>query len=344
MSRNKRIIAGVGAAALLALSAACSSSSSSGGSPASTNAASTGGTINLVAFSTPQKAYDKLGPAFAATSAGAGATVKGSYGPSGTQERQVEAGQPADVVEFSRGSDMAKLVAAGLVPATWNANQYKGIITDSVATLIVRKGNPLHITTWDDLVKPGVKVVTPNPLSSGSACWNLMAAYGAELKEGKTPAQALAFVKALLQHTVSLPDSGSNATAAFVGGTGDVLIGYENEAIEAQQAGDAVDYVTPKDTILIENPIAVTTHASNPTLDKAFVSFLYSDQGQRIFASEGYRPVVKADFDPKRFPAPSGLFTIDSLGGWSTVNSKFFDPSNGLITKILDSLGHGASG
>ncbi|MGN6473429.1 MAG: sulfate ABC transporter substrate-binding protein [Mycobacteriales bacterium] len=342
MSTNKRIIAGVGAAALMALTAACGSSSS-GGSPTSTNAASTGGTINLVAFSTPQKAYDKLGPAFAATTAGAGSSVKGSYGPSGTQERQVEAGQAADVVEFSRASDMAKLVAAGLVPSDWDANQYKGIVTDSVATLIVRKGNPLHITTWDDLIKPGVKVVTPNPLSSGSACWNLMAAYGAELKEGKTPAQALAFIKQLLQHTVSLPDSGSSATAAFIGGTGNVLIGYENEAIEAQQAGDAIDYVTPKDTILIENPVAVTTHASNPTLDKAFVSFLYSDQGQKIFASEGYRPVVKADFNSKQFPTPSGLFTIDSLGGWSTVNSKFFDPTNGSITKILNSLPQAAT-
>ncbi|HWC33393.1 MAG TPA: sulfate ABC transporter substrate-binding protein [Mycobacteriales bacterium] len=341
MATNKRIIAGIGAAALMALSAACSSSSSGG---ASSPSSSSGGTINLVAFSTPQKAYDALGPAFAATTAGAGSTIKGSYGPSGTQERQVEAGQPADVVEFSRSSDMDKLVAAGLVDSSWSANQYKGIVTDSVATLIVRKGNPLHIATWDDLIKPGVKVVTPNPLSSGSACWNLMAAYGAEREEGKTPAQALAFVKTLLQHTVSLPDSGSDATAAFVGGTGDVLIGYENEAISAQQAGDAVDYVTPKDTILIENPVAVTKDASNPTLDKAFVDFLYTDQGQKIFASKGYRPVVTADLDKKEFPTPSGLFTIDSLGGWSKVNTEFFDPTNGSITKILNDLGHGASG
>ncbi|HVS69294.1 MAG TPA: sulfate ABC transporter substrate-binding protein [Mycobacteriales bacterium] len=345
MARNKRIIAGAGAAALLALSAACSSSSSGGNPPSDGSPSSgSGGTINLVAFSTPQKAYDELGPAFAATSAGAGSSVKGSYGPSGTQERQVEAGQSADVVEFSRSSDMDKLVAAGIVDSGWNTGQYKGIVTDSVATLIVRKGNPLHIQTWDDLVKPGVQVVTPNPLSSGSACWNLMAAYGAELKEGKSAAQALAFVKQLLQHTVSLPDSGSDATAAFVGGTGNVLIGYENEAISAQQAGDAVDYVTPKDTILIENPVAVTKDASDPTLDKAFVDYLYSDAGQKIFAAHGYRPVVTADLDNKEFPTPSGLFTIDSLGGWSKVNSEFFDATNGSITKILNDLGHGASG
>ncbi|HVW79952.1 MAG TPA: sulfate ABC transporter substrate-binding protein [Mycobacteriales bacterium] len=339
MTTNKRIIAGLGAVALLGLTAACGSSSSGGSGSSSSDK-----TINLVAYSTPQKAYEKLLPAFQATAAGAGVKLNGSYGASGTQERAVESGQPADIVEFSRSSDMDKLVAAGLVPASWDANQYHGIITDSVATLIVRKGNPLHITNWDDLIKPGVKVVTPNPLSSGSACWNLMAAYGAQLKEGKTAAQALAFVKELLQHTVSLPDSGSDATAAFVGGTGDVLIGYENEAIEAEQAGDAVQYVTPPDTILIENPIAVTSEAKNPTLDKSFIDFLYSDAGQKIFASEGYRPVVTADLNPKTFPKPSGLFTIDSLGGWTKVNDEFFDATNGSITKILNDLGDGASG
>jgi sulfate transport system substrate-binding protein len=337
---NKRSVAGVGTAAVMALAAACSGGSTPGDE--SPNAA--GGTINLVAFSTPQKAFDKLGPAFAATPVGAGSSIKGSYGPSGSQERQVEAGQPADVVEFSRASDMDKLVTAGLVDTTWSSGDYKGIVTDSVATLIVRKGNPLGIKTWDDLVKPGVKVVTPNPLSSGSACWNLMAAYGAEIKEGKTPTQALDFVKQLLQHTVALPDSGANATAAFLGGTGNVLIGYENEAISAQAAGADIDYVTPEDTILIENPIAVTKDASDPTLAKEFVDFLYTHAGQKLFASEGYRPVVAADLDKGKFPRPSGLFTIDSLGGWSKVNSEFFDATNGSITKILDDLGHGAGG
>jgi sulfate transport system substrate-binding protein len=336
---NHRFAASVAAVAALGLTAACGSSSS--------GSASGGGSsksIKLVAYSTPQKAYAKLFPAFQQTTAGAGTSLAPSYGPSGTQEKQVAAGQHADVVEFSRASDMEKLVKANLVPSSWDQNQYKGFITDSVAVLVVRKGNPLGIHTWDDLTKPGVKVVTPNPLSSGSACWNLMAAYGAEIKEGKTPAQALDFIKSLLQHTVSQPDSGSDATAAFVGGTGNVLIAYENEAIEARQAGDKVDFVTPPDTILIQNPIAVTSNASNSTLANAFVKYLYSDAGQKLFASEGYRPVVTADLDTKTFPAPSGLFTIDSLGGWDKVNTQFFDPENGSITKIEDSLGHGASG
>jgi sulfate/thiosulfate-binding protein len=337
---NKRIAAGAGLLAIVAVSAGCGSSSSGG----STGASGGSKTINLIAYSTPQKAYEALAPAFAKTTEGAGSTVAGSYGASGTQRDKVLAGQKADVVEFSRASDMEKLASANLVPATWDQNQYKGMVTDSVAVLIVRKGNPLGIKTWDDLIKPGVKVVTPNPLSSGSACWNLMAAYGAELKEGKTPAEALAFVKALLQHTVAQPGSGSDATAAFISGTGNVLIGYENEAIAAQQAGDDVDYVTPPDTILIENPIAVTSNASNPTLADNFVKFLYSDAGQKIFASKGYRPVVTKDLDTSTFPTPPGLFTIASLGGWDKVNSEFFDPTSGSITQIENDLGQGASG
>jgi sulfate/thiosulfate-binding protein len=334
---KNRIAAAAGVLAVLAVTAGCGGGSSG---------ASGKTTINLVAYSTPEKAYEALIPAFDKTAAGKGAKLAGSYGASGTQASKVLAGQKADVVEFSRASDMEKLVAAKLVASSWDANPYKGMITDSVAVLITRKGNPLGITNWDDLIKPGVKVVTPNPLSSGSACWNLMAAYGAELKEGKTPAQALTFIKELLQHTVAQPDSGSDATAAFVGGTGNVLIGYENEAIEAQQAGDSISYVTPPDTILIENPIAVTTNAQNPTLANNFVKFLYSDAGQKIFASQGYRPVVKADLNTTTFPTPPGLFTIESLGGWDAVNKQFFNATAplGSITKIEDALGHGTSG
>jgi sulfate/thiosulfate transport system substrate-binding protein len=337
VSTKKRVIASAGAVAVMAVSAACGSSSSGSAGGGSSK------TINLVAYSTPQKAYEKLFPAFQQTTAGVGAKLAPSYGPSGTQEKQVAAGQPADVVEFSRASDMEKLVSANLVPSTWDQNQYKGFVTDSVVVLVVRKGNPLGIHDWSDLLKPGVHVVTPNPLSSGSACWNLMAAYGAQLKEGKSPAQALDFVHQLLQHTVSQPDSGSDATAAFLAGTGNVLIAYENEAIEAQQAGDKVDYVTPPDTILIQNPIAVTSNPSNSTLANNFVKFLYTTKGQKLFATEGYRPVVAADLSKKQFPTPSGLFTIDSLGGWDKVNTEFFDPENGSITKLEDSTGHGTS-
>jgi sulfate/thiosulfate transport system substrate-binding protein len=207
---------------------------------------------------------------------------------------------------------------------------------------VVRKGNPLHIHNWSDIVKPGVKIVTPNPESSGSARWNIMAAYGAQLKLGKTPEQALAFVKQVLQHTVTQPDSGSLATQAFTSGTGDVLLSYENEAIEAQQAGKDVSYVIPKQTILIQNPIAVTTNAN--TTAKNFVKFLYTDQAQKIFAQQGYRPVVSSQLNSQQFPTPAQLFNIGYVGGWDSVSTKFFDPTNGSVTKIENSLGVSSSG
>jgi sulfate transport system substrate-binding protein len=330
-------------AALLAVPLAVGLAACGGGS-SSADSGGSGGSIDLVAYSTPQKVYAQLIPAFQKTPAGKGTTVKESYGASGTQSRAVVAGQPADVVEFSLEPDMTKLVQAGLVAKDWNSGRYAGMVTDSVATLVVRKGNPKGIRTWDDLVKPGVKVVTPNPFSSGSAQWNLMAAYGAQIKQGKTAQQALDYVQALLKNTVAQPDSGSKATAAFVAGTGDVLISYENEAIEAQQAGQAVDYVTPDQTILIENPLAAVSSSQDKATADAFVKYLYTDEAQKIFASQGYRPVVQADFDSTRFPTPSGLFTIKDLGGWTKVRKDFFDPTSGSIARIENSLGVSTGG
>ncbi len=327
--RSRRLVAAVAVAAAGAVVAAgCSISGAS--AQGSKNLA-------LVAYSTPQEAYAKLIPAFQKTGSGKGVTFSQSYGASGSQSRAVIAGLKADVVELSLTPDVTKLVKAGLVPSNWNANQYHGIITDSVATLVVRKGNPKHITDWSDLVKPGVKVVTPNPFSSGSAQWNIMAAYGAQLKEGKSPNEALSFVNQLFHHVVAQDKSGRDALNTFTSGTGDVLISYENEAIAAQQAGKSVDYVTPQNTILIENPIATTTDA--PSAAKSFVKYLYSDAGQKSFASTGYRPVVKADLDTKKFPTPSGLFTINYVGGWPSVQKKFFDPTSGSMVAIEKSVG-----
>src|SRR4051812_30078624 len=250
MPRYGRTLTAVAAAAAtVSLASACSGTASG----------SSGHNVSLVAYSTPQTAYSALIPAFNKTTAGKDVTFSQSFDASGSQSRAVLAGQPADVVEFSLEPDMTKLVDAGLVPQSWNQNQYHGMVTDSVVVLVVRKGNPKGIHGWDDLVKPGIKIVTPNIFSSGSARWNLMAAYGAQLKQGKSPAQALGFVQALLKNTVAQPESGSKATEAFTSGTGDVLLSYENEAIKAQKAGADVDFVTPPQTILIENPIAFTT-------------------------------------------------------------------------------------
>ena len=340
--RLRRLLAG--AAVIPAVLAAAACGGGSGDATASPGSSATGGNVNLVAYSTPQKVYEQLIPQFQKTAAGRGSTFKQSYGASGSQARAVLAGQQADVVEFSLQTDMDKLVKAGLVAKGWDAGQYKGMVTDSVVTFLVRKGNPKNLHTWADLIKPGVKVVTPNPFSSGSARWNLMAAYGAQIKQGKTPNQALGYVKALLKNAAAQPESGSKATAAFVAGTGDVLLAYENEAIEAQQAGQDVDYATPDQTILIENPVAVVSSSTNKGTAEAFVKYLYSDAAQKTFAQQGYRPVVEANLDTKQFPTPSGLFTVRDLGGWSKVATQFFDSSNGSITKIENSLGVSTSG
>jgi sulfate/thiosulfate transport system substrate-binding protein len=325
----------IATAALVA--AGCGGASDSTDATAADSGGSGGAKLTLVAYSTPQVVYDQLIPAFRRTGAGQGASFSESFGASGDQSRAVESGQPADIVAFSLATDVTRLVKAGIVDPGWASKKHKGNVSDSVVTLVVRKGNPKHIRTWDDLLKPGVQVLTPNPFTSGSARWNLMAAYGAQLEQGKSPADALAYIKELITKHVAVQDkSGRDALNTFTTGKGDVLLSYENEAITAQQKGKDVDYVTPDATILIENPIAVTKSSKNPAEAQAFVDYAQSPAGQQVFADHGYRPVDKAVFarNAKTFPIPKSLFTIDDLGGWDKVADEFFDPENGSFAKI----------
>jgi sulfate/thiosulfate transport system substrate-binding protein len=317
--------------------AACGSSASS-----STSSSSSGGgsaKLSLVAYSTPKEAYAALIPAFGKTAAGKGVTFDQSYGASGDQSRAVASGLAADVVAFSLSSDVNRLVKSGQVAANWNAGPDKGNVTDSVVVLVVRKGNPKHITGWSDLTKKGVDVITPNPISSGGARWNIMAAYGAQIRQGKTPQQALDYLKALFANVSVQDKSARDALNTFTQGKGDVLISYENDAITAQQKGQGVEYVIPKQTILIENPAAVLKNSKHLTQAQAFLAFLHSPEAQRIYASKGYRPVTSSLVDKTRFPTPPVLFTIKDFGGWTAVTPKFFDPSSGLVTKIEQARG-----
>ena len=298
-----------------------------------------GSTVALVAYSTPREAYEELIPAFQKTDAGAGVKFDESFGSSGEQSRAVEAGLPADVVEFSLEPDMTRLVDAGLVAEDWNQNEYDGIVTDSVVVLVVRKGNPKGITGWDDLTKEGVEVIEPNPFTSGGAKWNIMAAYGAQLKQGKTEDEATAYLKDLFDHVPVQDKSAREALQTFIGGKGDVLLSYENEAIAAQQAGEDVDYVIPPETILIENPLAVTEDAAASEAAKAFFDFLYTPEAQEIFVSKGYRPVVDGVAGADEFPTPADLFTIADLGGWSQVNDTFFATDGSVMSTIEENLG-----
>jgi sulfate/thiosulfate transport system substrate-binding protein len=300
-------------------------------------ASAQGGSVSLVAYSTPKPAYAVLAKAFAATKAGAGVTITPSFGPSGTQATSVVNGLPADVVNFSLDPDMTKVVKAGLVSSSWNSGPTKGMVTNSIVSFIVRKGNPKHITTWADLVKSGVQVITPNVFSSGSAKWNLMAAYGAQISQGKSPAQAQAYLSMLLHNTVAQPSSASAALQTFLSGQGDVLLDYEDDGLYAKSQGEAITVVTPPQTILIQNPIAVTKTASPAA--KAFVAYLLSPAGQTAWGKQGYRPVLPAVAAKFNFPQPKTLFTIAKFGGWTAVNTKFFDPQTGTVAKIEQSLG-----
>jgi sulfate/thiosulfate-binding protein len=325
----------IGLAGALALAlglggAACGDDSSGGSS----------GQVNLVAYSVVETVYDEaLIPGFQKTSEGEGATFKNSFGPSGDQQRAVIAGQPADYVHLSIEPDMQALVDAGIVDSGWQDNQYNGIVQDSVVVFAVRKGNPKDIQTWDDVVKPGVEVVTPNVFSSGGAKWNLMAAYGAQINQGKSPEEALEFLRSVLEHAVVQPGSAGDALTAFTSGKGDVLLAYESDSIEAQNAGEDIDYVIPDDTILIETPAATTNDA--PTQAQDFLTYLWTPEAQQLWADGGYRPVDKSVLakNEDKFPVPPGLFDIASLGGWEKVNAEFFDPETGSVAKIESDLG-----
>jgi sulfate/thiosulfate transport system substrate-binding protein len=322
-----------GLAALAAAGCGGSSTASEAGGDGS------GGKLTLVAYSTPEEAYRELIPAFNETPEGEGVSFDQSYASSGEQSRAVEGGLPADVVEFSLEPDITRLVEAGLVDRDWNQNEYDGMVTESVVVFAVRKGNPKDIRTWDDLVKPGVEVIEPNPFTSGGAKWNIMAAYGAQLEQGKSEQEATEYLAELFEHVPVLDKSARESLQTFASGKGDVLLAYENEAILAQQQGEELDYVVPDETILIENPVAVTGETQNREKAEAFVDFLYTREAQEIFAGKGYRPVVDGVSGADEFPEPAALFEIDKFGGWDKVNTEFFDPEQGKIAEIFRSQG-----
>ena len=343
LMHRRGVRASIAATAALALGitvSACGSSDSS--SSDSTSGGPVSGSVSLVAYSSPQDAYEStLEPGFNKTPEGAEVDFSNSFGASGDQSRAVEAGQPADLVHFAIEPDVSRLVDADLVPEDWADNQYNGIIQDSTVVFITRKGNPNDIQTWDDVASGDNEVVVPNPFTSGGARWDIMAAYGAALEEGKTEEEALQRVEDILTATVQQDASASDALETFTSGKGDVLLAYESDALRAQAAGEDVDYVTPDQTILIETPGAITTDAQNPDAAQAFLDYLWSPEGQQGFADAGYRPVdpdvLKQNED--KYPTPKDLFTIEDLGGWDKVTDEFFDPENGSVAQIEQGLG-----
>src|SRR5436853_2519080 len=282
-------------------------------------------TLSVVAYSIPTSVFPKLISAYQATPLGEGVKFATSFAASEVQSKAVAAGLPADVVNFSITTDMDRLVQTGQVAKAWDANPYHGIVSNSVVVFVLRNGNPKHIRTWDDLVKPGVQVVFPNPFSSGGARWDVMAAYGAMLREHKTPKQAQAYLTQLFRHNVSQDTSGRNALNTFLSGKGDVLLDYESDAKLAQSQGRPVFYLIPKATLQIETPLAAV-NGSNYVAAKAFVNWLYTPAAQAIWAQNGFRSVVPS-VERKylaQFPPRPQLFKIGYVGGWSRVTTQFF--------------------
>lgn len=323
--------------------------------------------LNLVAYAVPKVGFDAIIPAFRETPEGSGIGFSASYGASGDQSRKVARRVPADIVNFSVEPDVTRLVKAGLVDEDWKEQAPNNSTPfGSVVALVVRKGNPKNIRDWDDLLKPGIEVVTPNPGSSGSAKWNLLAPFAAKSNGGQDLDAGLDYISALVRDHIKVqPKSGREATTAFEQGQGDVLISYENEAImldraNATAAPDAqVDYVIPPQTFKIENPVAIVNTTKDNAGAQAFLNYLFTDQAQRIWAQQGFRPVV-----PAVIAATEGLFpghfdkawTIKELGkvlgqgtaasndgkdltGWKAVDKVLFDPKSGAITKIYKSGG-----
>jgi sulfate transport system substrate-binding protein len=346
-TRRRSVTVGLLAALTLLVAivvAGCGGSDSSA-TGSDTGSSSGGAKLDVVGYSTPESVYaETLEPAFEKTSQGNGVSFSNSFGASGDQSRAVVAGQPASVVHFSQAGDMERLVEEGeIVAKDWESGPYKGIATNSVVVILTRKGNPKGIKSFKDIEDNDVDVVTPNPFSSGSARWNIMAIYGSALEEGDSPDQALEAVKTVLEKTVAQPGSGRDAFSAFSQGEGDVLLTYENEAIKAEKEGEDVEYVIPPSTLQIETPIAVTKDAPEPAAED-FLKFLWSDEGQELWAENGYRPVNPKLVDPKQFPTPKDLFKISKFGGWGKVNDEFFDEETGSVAQIETELGVSTSG
>ncbi|MDO5635250.1 MAG: sulfate ABC transporter substrate-binding protein [Micrococcus sp.] len=327
----------------LALSACGGSSAAS----TTTNSPATQNEISIVGFAVPEAANKAIADAWGKTEAGAGVRFKTSYGASGDQSRAVVDGLPADYVHFSVASDVTRLVDAGLVADTWDDGPTQGTVSSSIVVFAVREGNPKNIRTWDDLIQPGVQIVTPNPSSSGAARWNALAAWGQAIKAGGTEADANAYLDAFFGNVVALPNSGRDATQAFLSGTGDVLMAYENEAILARQNGQHFDYLIPETTLLIENPGAVLIKA-NPKAQE-WLDFVLSPAGQEQFALKGFRPVddgvtvpeVEGANDPSApFPAVTNLLTVRTdFESWSALSKKFFNETDGIVTHAIAKSG-----
>ena len=321
-------------ALLATVVAACSSPPSGAGSEDIPE----GNALTVLAFTSSAPGWNASIPAFGATEEGSDITIQTTYGPSAELTRSVLDGTTADIVHLADQPNIDRLVQEEKVSSDWNTGPYQGRPFGSISTLVVREGNPLNIHNWSDLLRPGVEVIAANPVLSGSGKWGLMAGYAATSDGNQNKDAGIAYLnKLILEHVVAGPSTVPEAIDLFLAGTGDVLIAPENGAIDAERQS-TVQRVVPRQTLRIDNQAAVV--ATSPHTEEAglVMDYLYSAEAQRLWAEAGFRPSLPevAEEFAADFPAPQKLWTIDDLEGWSVVEPQFFDPENGIITKLFD--------
>nr|WP_240633077.1 sulfate ABC transporter substrate-binding protein [Paenibacillus montanisoli] len=356
LSKGWRVAAAAIMASALLITSACGNggNSGTGENGGDRPAAAAKGELTLVigAYSVAKDAFDILLPKFASKwKAETGQTIvfQESYEASGTQARAIAGGFEADIAALAMESDIEKIEKAGFITSDWRKVGSGGMITRSIAVMGTREGNPKGIRDWSDLTREGIKVLYPNPKTSGGAQWDINAMYGAGLKESeaktgkKDPAYAKAFLERIHENVESLDKSGRASMAAFEYGVGDVIVTYENELLARIKKGVKYEIVTPKSTILIENPAAIVDvnvdkHGTRKAAE-ALLAYLFSEEAQRIFAENGFRPVnekVMEEFKAD-FKTPEDLFDISYLGGWAEVRKLLYSPK-GVWYQVLAGL------
>ncbi len=344
MSGNRRFAAWLAAVSLLLPPlAGCRRTEPAGAGAAKTT------TLLLAAYTTPREAYrDAILPAFETAWKGkGGGTVefRTSYQGSGAQARAIIGGFEADIAALALAPDIEKIAAEKLITHDWKARPHGGMVTNSIVVLAVRKGNPAGIKDWTDLTRSGLNVLTPDPKTSGGAMWNINAIYGAALRghagvAANDPAAAAGFLASVFKNVTIMDKGARESITTFEKGVGDVAITYENEVLTAQAAGESIEYVVPRSTILIQNPAAVvdTYVEKHGTREAAvaFLDYLATADAQRSFAKFGFRPAdpeIAKEVEAK-FPRVEDLWTIDDLGGWTKVLEEIYGPT-GVWTKVF---------